>query len=165
MALWVSKQLEWQLNAARKNGLYIMLRDAAEFYSLPLSFVLAVASRETGIRNIAGDGGHGKGVIQIDDRFHAIARERDFRKEPAAFISYGVKMLKENAQWAKERWPHYNMLKIAASAYNAGPGGAVYGVVRGDSDLRTKGRDYGRDVMARAVVFERLVQAIEKDNA
>src|SRR6266545_4010959 len=35
------------------------------------ALMLALASRETNIHNIVGDRGHGRGWLQIDDRFHA----------------------------------------------------------------------------------------------
>jgi hypothetical protein len=37
--------------------------------ALPIPEILmAIASRETNMRNIIGDGGHGYGIMQIDDR-------------------------------------------------------------------------------------------------
>ena len=35
------------------------------------SLILAIGSRETNIANIVGDAGHGRGWLQIDDRFWA----------------------------------------------------------------------------------------------
>jgi hypothetical protein len=35
------------------------------------ALVLAIGTRETGLRNITGDRGHGRGWVQVDDRFHA----------------------------------------------------------------------------------------------
>lgn len=153
-------QLNRQLQGAIAAGLAPMLADSANRHALPFSFVLAVASRETGIRNIAGDGGHGRGVMQIDDRYHAIARDTNFLRDPEALIDYGCKMLKENRKWAAEMWPTYTSqqhLKIAASAYNAGRAGARSGVRRGNCDLNTTGHDYGKDVIARAILFDLLL--------
>ena len=49
--------------------------------------------------------------------------------------------------------------KFAASAYNAGLGGALTGLRRGNSDLETTGHDYGADVVARMHAFRRLERA------
>src|SRR5436305_15265915 len=35
------------------------------------TLLLAIGSRETGLRNIVGDHGRGRGWLQVDDRFHA----------------------------------------------------------------------------------------------
>lgn len=157
----------YQLARAKRSGMYALLIDAAKRHELPPAYVLAVASRETGIRNMLGDGGHGVGVIQIDIRFHSIARRAretgSWRTNPAPLVDYGVQMLAENVAWARQRWPKYtehatSALKIASSAYNAGRGGAAQGVAEGDSDLRTTGRNYGRDVLARMDVFGKLLQ-------
>ena len=54
-------------------------KTAAERYQLPPEILLAIASRETNMRNIIGDGGHGYGIMQIDDR--------SFRSGPT--LAYG----------------------------------------------------------------------------
>ena len=66
--------------------------------------MLAIASRETNMRNINGDGGHGRGVFQIDDRYHqgfrASAGRRATVREAAM---YAAKLIADNMQYAKER--------------------------------------------------------------
>lgn len=162
MSNWTPKQLHSQYIAAQKRGLIPLLVAAAEKVGLPPSYVVAVASRETRIQNIAGDGGHGHGVMQIDDRSHReiLAAHPDWRTNPVPLIEYGARLLASNRTTAQKRWPAFDdrqLLKVAASAYNCGPGNAAAGVSTGDSDRYTTGHDYGRDVLARMRVFEELL--------
>ena len=167
-------QLTTQINAVKKNGLFAALQTAAlnsgyrvdeeDIIDLSLAYVLAVASRETNIKNILGDGGHGVGVIQIDTRYHDIARrmkdDDNWRTQPEVLIRYGVKMLQDNVQWAAKRWPtltYRQHLKIAASAYNSGRGGAQRGVAVSDCDAFTTGKDYGEDVLERMDAITKLL--------
>jgi hypothetical protein len=157
----------WQLAAARRRGLYEPLAKAAKRYGLPVEYVLAVASRETNLRNMIGDRGHGVGVIQIDIRYHEIARrakaDGSWRTHPTPLIDYGVRMLEMDRSWAQQHWPQFGgdggrgWLKISASAYNAGRSGAADGVAEGDSDRHTTGDNYGADVLRRMELFRPLV--------
>src|ERR687885_333162 len=61
------KQLKGELDGARHDGLAKACLDAEAAHGLPHGLLLAVASRETNCRNVIGDGGHGRGVFQIDD--------------------------------------------------------------------------------------------------
>ena len=154
-------QLKLQLHNARATGIFALLQAGASQAGLPLAFVLAIGSRETNLTNELGDGGHGHGVLQIDDRYHSIARDCDIHADCAKLINYGCNMLAQNEQWAKRQWPAFTdaqHLKIAASAYNAGEDGAGRGVVAGDADLHTTGGNYGADVMCRKAIFEELLK-------
>ena len=62
--------LKEEYEDASQIGLRNACKDAEEKYDLPPGLMLAVASRETHMKNIRGDGGHGRGVFQIDDRWH-----------------------------------------------------------------------------------------------
>jgi len=153
-------QLLRELQSARKSGLFEALRLGASTHRLALSFVLAIASRETGIRNIEGDGGHGRGVLQIDDRSHEIARTTDFANAPEVLVLYGCEMLASNIEWAKRLRPGYSpdqYLKMASSAYNCGRGGVLKALASGDCDARTTGHDYGADVLKRMDGFAQLL--------
>jgi hypothetical protein len=46
-----------------------MGRAAAKAPHVDRALVEALASRETNMRNIVGDGGHGRGMFQADDRY------------------------------------------------------------------------------------------------
>jgi len=159
---WTPKQLASQFRAGQRTGLIPLLVAAAKQAGLPPAYVVAVASRETRIQNILGDGGHGHGVMQIDDRSHRefLAEHPDWRTNPAPLIEHAAELLAYNCAAVRKRWPAFDdrqVRKVAASAYNAGMTNAAQGVSTGDSDRYTTGRDYGRDVLLRALVFEDLL--------
>jgi hypothetical protein len=92
---------------------------AARRHGVDPKLLAAVAAQETGGpgsdsgRNVVGDGGHGHGLFQIDDRWHAFARTAA-AMDPAKNADYAAGMLS-------------NLLKRfggnvreALSAYNAG---------------------------------------------
>lgn len=167
---WTEAALGRQLAAARRTGLLDLLVEEAGLTGVEPAWVLGVASRETGIRNVLGDGGHGVGVMQIDVRYHALARRlRDDGGWRAgegcrALARYGCRLLVSHLAWAGERYPQWGGVegegwrKIASAAYNAGRGGAARGVSEGDADRFTTGADYGADVLARTRHFRRLLE-------
>lgn len=97
-------------------------------YNLPEMALYAVASRETGCRNIIGDGGHGRGVLQRDDRSWTIPADfmSNMRKQTDAAAS----LLRANADRYKGDW---------ISAYNAYNSGR-------STTASTSGKNYGPDV-------------------
>lgn len=74
-----------------------MLNAACQKYGVPPEIAKAVAYKESGWNPRASsfDGGHGKGIMQIDDRSHAFARGPQVW-DPAANIDYGVRLLAQN---------------------------------------------------------------------
>ncbi len=91
---------------------------AARNHGLDPDLLAAVAAQETGGpgsnagRNIVGDGGHGHGVFQIDDRYHAFARSAD-AMDPEQNAEYAATMLSGLIR-------RYGSVHRALSAYNAG---------------------------------------------
>ncbi len=88
---------------------------------------------------------HGVGIVQIDIQ-HPIAREaRDsgsWKTNPDPLIGFGAQILASNIRTAKNDFPVFDqqqVLKIAASGYNAGIGNAISGAKQGDSDKLTTG--------------------------
>src|SRR3954469_15421761 len=63
-------QLAQQVALARSRGWLRSIAQAEKRHKLPHGMLLAIASRETNMQDIVGDGGHGRGLFQIDDRFH-----------------------------------------------------------------------------------------------
>jgi hypothetical protein len=92
---------------------------AARAHHLDPVLLAALAAQETGGpgsdsgRNITGDGGHGHGLFQIDDRYHAFARS-PAAADPARNAEYAAGML----QGLLERYGGDE--RRALSAYNAG---------------------------------------------
>lgn len=96
---------------------------AAQKYGLDPALLAAVAAQETGGpgtnsgRNIVGDGGHGHGIFQIDDRFHDFAKTPRVM-DPQANAEYAARMI---AGLLKR---YGGDVHKALSAYNAGDPGA-----------------------------------------
>lgn len=91
---------------------------AATRHHIDPRLLAAVAAQETGGpgsntgRNIVGDGGYGRGVFQIDDRYHAFARSGR-AMNPTDNAEYAASMLSGLLAW-------YASVREALSAYNAG---------------------------------------------
>ena len=157
------EEMKAQLDRANATGIAQTITAYAAKHGLDPAYALAIGSRETDLVNSIGDGGHGIGVMQVDTRFYGQAKKAkadgSWETNPEVLINLGCQILAENIAWAKEVWPSYTYsqwLKIAASAYNAGQGGAHAGVNVGDCDYHTTGGDYGKDVMARGELLIQL---------
>lgn len=95
------------------------IQAAAARHHLDARLLAAVAAQETGGpgsnsgRNVTGDGGHGHGLFQIDDRFHAFARSAA-ADDPAKNADYAAGMLSESLR------QYGGDVHKALCAYNAG---------------------------------------------
>lgn len=95
------------------------ISSAARRHGLDPRLLAAVAAQETGGpgsnagRNVVGDGGHGHGVFQIDDRYHAFASSAG-AMDPAKNADYAAGMLAGLIQ------RNGGDVRRALSAYNAG---------------------------------------------
>jgi len=92
---------------------------AAKAHGLEPRFLAAVAAQETGGpgsrsgSNVVGDHGHGRGLFQIDDRYHAFART-SAAMDPAKNSDYAAGMLSGLLQ------RYHGDARAALSAYNSG---------------------------------------------
>jgi hypothetical protein len=92
---------------------------AARRHGLDPELLAAVAAQETGGpgsnsgHNVVGDGGHGHGLFQIDDRWHAFARTPD-AMEPGRNADYAAAMISGLLARYKGN------VHAALSAYNSG---------------------------------------------
>jgi hypothetical protein len=157
-------QLLNQLQGLRNTGFADKLEQHATAHNLPTPFFFGIASRETNCRNILGDNQHGVGIVQIDVQHQIAKTARDtgtWKTNPDPLIGFGAQMLAGNIKQAQQKFPSLTAeqhLKIAASGYNCGMGNAITGQQQfQDSDKRTTGHDYGRDVMNRMAVFSELI--------
>lgn len=100
------------------------IADAAARHGLEPRLLAAVAAQETGGpgsncgHNIVGDGGHGRGLFQIDDRWHTFARTAG-AMDPAKNAEYAATMI----SGLLKRFG--GDVHKALSAYNAGCGDAT----------------------------------------
>lgn len=119
------------------------IASAAAKYGLDPKLLAAVAAQETGGpganggRNEVGDGGHGRGLFQIDDRWHDFAKTAA-AMDPAQNADYAAGMLSGLLK-------RYNgNVKEALSAYNSGdPHAAGTSTTWGDGETL----DYADSVM------------------
>lgn len=116
-------------------------------YGLPAGLLYAVGSRETNLTNEVGDGGHGHGVWQLDDRSHTIPAgfDRNVQAQAAKAAAMLAALIKQFAAYGPP-----GALRCALAAYNAGAGTVQYNVAHGlGVDHGTAGNDYGADVFER----------------
>lgn len=121
------------------------ITDINNKYGLPKNLLYAIGSRETNLRNVVGDGGHGHGVFQLDNRSHQIPT--GFDQDVHAQAETAAQMLqalhKAYGDWTK-----------ACNAYNSGS----------PLTSHTAGGDYGPDVMARQGFLEGLADPIPQQS-
>ncbi len=95
------------------------IADAARRYGIDPKLLAAVAAQETGGpdsnagHNVVGDGGHGRGLFQIDDRWHQFAATPG-AMDPAQNADYAAHMI---AGLLKQ---YGGNVHEALSAYNSG---------------------------------------------
>lgn len=106
-----------------------------------------------------GDGGHGYGLFQIDDRFHSnFVRSADAR-EPFKQALYACRILREARDWFKRSaartYDPEPLERAVYAAYNAGPGRAYHQIVSGlDPDAVTTGKNYSAWIWAKAAELQ-----------
>jgi soluble lytic murein transglycosylase-like protein len=148
-----------QFERATANGWIPFFVEAAEAFSFPVELLLAIASRETNIKNIDGDGGHGRGIMQIDDRAFPEFANSGQSKDPRHNIHKGAEVLN-----GKRRFLSHNgvsgdlLLRGSVAAYNAGEGRVLKRIKHGQNiDSVTAHGDYAADVLARSQIFRQLL--------
>lgn len=99
-----------------------------------------------------GDGGHGRGLMQIDDRFH-IDFCKDIKQWGDAYqnILYGAALFRMYQR-------QLGSVERAIAAYNAGPSRVQQsGYEEAEFlDMLTTGKDYVTDVLRRQALFTKL---------
>lgn len=148
-----------QLNRTRTRGWLAYFNEAASQFNWPVVLLLAIASRESNIQNILGDGGHGRGIMQIDDRsFPDFANSGRWR-DPRQNILMGAKVLSGKRRFLTQNGVGGALLtRASVAAYNSGEGNVRRAIRRGlDVDTFTAHRNYSADVLGRAEVFAELL--------
>lgn len=132
---------------------------------ISVSLLLAIVSRETwwgwapgyrpkGSPAGKGDGGHGHGFFQIDDRSHGVFLRTGQWKEFEAAARYAIeKVLLANFNYLRPKFPGLSdsdISRAAIAAYNCGAGHVRKALNSGGMatvDSRTAGHDYSGDVL------------------
>lgn len=117
------------------------IAEVEKAHGLPEGLLIAVGSRETNLTNKLGDGNHGHGVWQRDDRWHVIPEgyDSDVRKQAEDAATLLAANYKALGNWG-----------FAVAAYNAGLTGVKTAIAAGKSpDSATTGGDYAADVLGR----------------
>lgn len=116
-------------------------------FRLPHYILFAVGSRETNLRNIIGDYGHGHGVFQLDNRSHVIPDGFMYNVEQQA--QYAGRMLRSLLDHYKAMG-YRKRYQAALAAYNSGTGNVDWAIRNNqDPSSVTTGHDYGLDVVTR----------------
>lgn len=107
-----------------------------------------------------GDGGHGHGLMQIDDRSHQAWLATGVWRDPLQNIRYGAKVLKENLVFfarpgvgREDPRPlqGQELLQAAVAAYNTGAANVLRSIKAGKHpDATTAHANYSQDVLQRA---------------
>lgn len=141
---------------------------AAAATGLDPTLIAAVCDRESlggvGLKppgpSGTGDNGHGRGLMQIDDRaFPSWCSDATRWQDPARNIMFGAQLLAQNLEDLDGNIP------AALAAYNAGLGrverlmGTISNPTIKDFDSLTTGRNYCSDTL------ERQVKLKDADNA
>lgn len=162
-AKW-DKSLMRQMEAF-KNYQSIVQKVAAK-YEIPVSVIAGIGSREShwGLAltppgpHGTGDGGHGRGLMQIDDRWHVNFINSGKWADATENIIYGCAVLKNSMGLFEKKlgWTmSLKLLRAGIAGYNCGPSRALQAYQDGqDFDYYTTGRDYSRNVLERAGWFQ-----------
>lgn len=141
MALISDAQLLTQYRRARQHAGDLIDRIEDEF-GFPPYILYAIGSRETNFDprylREPGDGGHGHGWWQVDDRSHHI---------PADWRGNVEWQCRRGAEVLTGAFRKCGSWEGACNAYNSGR----------CNTSATTGKDYGPDVMARRAVLERVL--------
>lgn len=139
---------------------------AARYSWLQPSVIAGIGSRESAWGRIlsprgpsgTGDGGHGRGLMQIDDRFHQTFIGSGLWRNPKSNIDYGIdEVLAKNYAYldANTSLQGTDLLRGALASYNAGLSSITRAIREGrDVDYYTTGQDYSWDVLNRAGWFQ-----------
>lgn len=172
-ASWTVSDLVLQFNRTERLGWLPYFGDAASRYGFDQSVLMAIASRESNIRSILGDNGHGHGIMQIDDRSYPEFCDSEEWKDPLKNIMKGAEVLDSKRRdilngvgrrnickgntFNGLTLTDFGVLRSSIAAYNCGCR-AYYSIcVYGNPDQYTTGGDYSTDVLNRGEVFKRLL--------
>jgi hypothetical protein len=174
VANWTKSDLQRQFQVAKTKGLLPYFQKAAADYQFTPELLLGIASRETNMKNIVGDGGHGYGIMQIDDRSYPDWCHSGGWKDLDACIQKGALVLDGKREQIRSgegkslkiggttfrgapSLSGSDLIHVSVAAYNCGLW-AFYSFSKGgDPDAKSTGHDYSADVMKRTELFASLL--------
>jgi soluble lytic murein transglycosylase-like protein len=163
-----------QFQHAKINGWLPYFAKAGKDYDFDPALLMAIASRETNMSNIVGDGGHGYGLMQIDIRSFPEWVSSGAWREVGDGIEKGAQVLDQKMTqihngagkvlqiggyaFRGASFPTADSaIRVAVAAYNSGLW-AYYCFSKGeDPDRLTTGRNYSADVLRRYAEFSKLL--------
>jgi len=144
-----------------------VVRKVAAQYGLPAAVIAGIGSREShwGLALTpptpagTGDGGHGRGLMQVDDRWHIPFIQSGKWADARENIIYGCAVLKTSIDYMVKKGgmnpTNFLTIQAGVAGYNCGPKRVVEGLAAGyDVDYYTTGRNYSNDVLQRAGWFQ-----------
>lgn len=142
------------------------IKKVAAKYEIPPSILAGLGSREShwGLALTppgpggTGDHGHGRGLLQVDDRWHVPFIQSGKWADGTQNIIYGASVLKNCMNYfvKKGNWQQsLKLVQAGIAGYNCGPRRAWEGNEMGQGvDYYTTGRDYSKNVLERAGWFQ-----------
>ncbi|KAI5104908.1 lysozyme g-like 1 [Silurus meridionalis] len=147
-----------EVDLERMNQYKTIIKKVGRAKKIDPAVIAGIISRETragssgsGLVNGWGDHGNAFGLMQVDRRYHSPVGAWNGEDHIIQATDILITFIK-NIQQKFPNWSKENQFKGGIAAYNAGPGNI-------DSyenmDMKTTGRDYANDVVARAQWFKR----------
>lgn len=173
------------VKAAENNWLIqinrVLAKESIKDNLFNLETILAIASRETNMRHIIGDGGKGFGLMQLDigsfpdieewwdkDLYHylAVAINHLKSKKMAILKWYGKKLVlrgKSGVNFYVDVLPlsENDLNRCTIASYNCGLW-SLYGYFNRNKnpDYVTTGKNYSKDVLTRKEIFKQLINQV-----
>lgn len=144
---------EMNKQVATASAKWAYISDVEQKHNLLKGLLYAVGSRETNLKNVIGDGGHGFGVWQRDNRWWDVDSSYldDVRKQAEDAATLLVANHKALGNW-----------ESAVAAYNAGLTAVKNAIAAGKTpDSITTGGDYAADVLGRRLQIKETSQEEE----
>jgi soluble lytic murein transglycosylase-like protein len=158
---WKESDLQAHYQHAVNNGWVPFFEAAAQQHNLPPELLMAIASRETDMRNIAGDVQQGVpqgyGIMQVDIKSNPAFCKTWNKDDVQGSINAGTAMLAQKRDILAQSG--ITDIRLIAAAYNCGQN-RVLDCVKAqptqDPDQHTTYQNYGTDVVNRMQVFTKL---------
>jgi soluble lytic murein transglycosylase-like protein len=152
MANWTADDLRLQLERASTNGWLEFFDAAGKKTGVSRANLIGIASRESGLQNIIAKEGHGYGIMQINDHDHwKWLQTHDMGMDPKTNIEFAASLLISHLVYYK------NDYRKAVAAYKVGIRNVDLAITKNqDPDFYTPGKNYAKDILARAEVFREL---------